>query len=343
MKYEPAIDRLRLIEAVRSSYGLVVEEISFVPVGYVAAAYAVQCADRAHYFLKLWPDTRAGRDGAARLSSYLPLTGALVERGLYPRVPYPIPARDGRLWSSFDGVPFVLFPHLAGFTPPSWPDWPLPIWEELARAVAAIHCATPGLTDVLPPRESFAFVAEADLRRGLAHLERIGLGARLGVCALQAAVLPRLDEIHAQIDRLNRLRQVVLQIPDAFVLCHTDMGGENLLVDDVGQIVVLDWEGATVAPPEHDLQCAVEGRHLRCFIEVYRQSGGAPRLHLDHFAFYLQRRYLDDMAARLLRILEEDTTADEDAELLAGMETWGFEQWRRLDQTLEGIASALEE
>jgi aminoglycoside phosphotransferase (APT) family kinase protein len=211
----------------------------------------------------------------------------------------------------------------------------------LARAIAVIHGATPALADVLPPRESFTFAIEADLYRGLQEIERLGPGAKLGMRALQAAVLPRLDEIHAQIDRLNRLRQIVLQIPNPFVLCHTDMGGENLLVDDAGHIAILDWEGATLAPPEHDLQCAVEGTHLRRFVEVYRQSGGAPRLHLDHFAFYLQRRYLEDMAARLLRILDEDTTPEEDAELLQGMDMWGFEQWRRLDQTLERIATAL--
>jgi hypothetical protein len=211
----------------------------------------------------------------------------------------------------------------------------------LARTIAVIHRATPALADVLPPRESFTFAIEADLRRALVEIERLRSGTRPGVRALQAAVLPRLDEIHAQIDRLNRLRQIVLQIPDPFVLCHTDLGGENLLVDDAGHIAILDWEGATLAPPEHDLQCAIEGSHLRRFVEVYRQSCSAPRLHLDHFAFYLQRRYLEDMSARLLRILEEDTTPKEEAELLQGMETWGFEQWRRLDRTLERIATAL--
>jgi aminoglycoside phosphotransferase (APT) family kinase protein len=275
------------------------------------------------------------------LGSYLPLTQAVVERGIYLRVPFPIPGRDGRLWSSFDGAPFAIFSFLTGFTPPVWPRWPVAIWEELARAIATIHRTMPALADVLPPRESFALAVEADLRRGLADLERLGSSARPGLTALQAAVLPRFGEIHAQLDRLDRLRQVVQQIPDPFVLCHTDMGGDNLLVDDAGRIAILDWEGATVAPPEHDLQCAVDGDYLSHFLEVYRKSGGAPRLHLDHFAFYLQRRYLEDMAARLLRILDEETTPDEDAELLQGMETWGFEQWRRLDETLDRINAAL--
>ena len=53
------------------------------------------------------------------------------------------------------------------------------------------------------------------------------------------------------------------------------------------------------------------------------------------------RRYLDDMTVRLLRILEENTTAEDDQEALMGMEAHGFAQWAALDSTLAGIAGAL--
>jgi hypothetical protein len=63
---------------------------------------------------------------------------------------------------------------------------------------------------------------------------------------------------------------------------------------------------------------------------------------LDHFAFYLLRRYLADMSARLQSILEENTLAKEDDEALYGIEAYGFSPWRSLDQTLEDTASALD-
>ena len=34
------------------------------------------------------------------------------------------------------------------------------------------------------------------------------------------------------------------------VLCHTDAAGDNLLVDHDGALAILDWDEATIAPPE---------------------------------------------------------------------------------------------
>ena len=103
---------------------------------------------------------------------------------------------------------------------------------------------------------------------------------------------------------------------------------------------MLDWDDATVAPPEHDLQCAI-GEGFGRFLAVYAEAGGACSLHLDHFAFYLLRRYLGDMTVRLLRVLDENTSARQDEDALDGMQTWGFAQWSALDETLDGIATAL--
>jgi len=47
------------------------------------------------------------------------------------------------------------------------------------------------------------------------------------------------------------------------------------------------------------------------------------------------------MTARLVRLLEESTTEEEDAALLYGMQAYGFTRWAALDTTLAGIAAAL--
>ncbi len=147
MKYEPAIDRAALIDTVRDAYGLPVDDLAFVPVGYASVCYAVYSAGQARYFLKLWPDTRVGRASAARRESMLRLTRALYERGLYTRVPYPIPTRSGALSATFAGTPFAVFPFLSGHAPP--PVWPLALKDEFARTFATIHRATSALADVL--------------------------------------------------------------------------------------------------------------------------------------------------------------------------------------------------
>ncbi len=58
MKYEPGIDHERLIQTVRTSYGLPVERLSFIPIGFDAVCYTLHCAGSERYFLKLWLQTR---------------------------------------------------------------------------------------------------------------------------------------------------------------------------------------------------------------------------------------------------------------------------------------------
>lgn len=337
MQYEPDIDRARLIAAVREAYGLAAEQLRFMPVGFAAACYVVDDATGRQHFLKLWPNAR-GRSDTARRERSLRLTRALYERQLYPRVPYPLVTRDGALWASYAGAPFAIFQLLAGDTPP--PIWSPALQEEFGRTLAALHRATPALADVLPARETFAIRCEAGLRRGLAAVARIAPGARPGLRALREFVLPRKAEILAQLARLHGLQRVVRRLDSPFVLCHTDIGGDNLLVDDQGRLSVLDWDDASVAPPEYDLHEARWVGPARV-LEVYTAAGGAAPLHLEHFAFALLRRHLEDMSARLERMLAPDAVAEADADLLDGIAAWGFAQWEALDTTLAPFATAL--
>jgi Ser/Thr protein kinase RdoA (MazF antagonist) len=333
MRHEPPIDRALIIETVRTRYGLDVETITFVPVGFATACYQASTVDGRRYFLKLWPDPRF-RDGE-RQAIVLRLLRAFHERGLEPRVPYPIPTQDGALSAEVAGIPLALFPFLPGEPLPA--ELPPDLADEFGRTIAAIHLATTALADVLPPRETFAFPWEADLRRALAATATTGSGARPGLRGLRGRVLARQDEILAQLARLHDLRRAVRRLPDAFVLCHTDMGGDNALIDDDGQLFVLDWDVATVAPPEHDLW-HVSGPVLASYLD----AGGSRSLHRDRFTFYVLRRGFEDMTARLVRMLDADTSPQEDAELLEGIDSWGFARWAALDARLADLEGVLE-
>lgn len=341
VEYDPPIDRDRLLDAVRQMYTVPAASLTRVPAGFTAVCFAVECTGDTRYFLKLWPDTAAGRKAAARRHGALVLTRALHELGLGPRVPYPIPTRSGALSADMGGTPFALFPFLTGQTPPYWPNWPAPLLEELACTIARIHQATPALAGVLPPREHFDLWFESDLRRGLEAVARIKPRDRPGLRALRRLVLPRQDEIVSQFTRLQHLRSTVRRLEGPAVLCHGDIGGDNLLLDGTGRFSVLDWDFATVAPPEYDLYEAAECAGFGRLLAVYREAGGSGPLLLDHFAFALLRRYLGDMTARLTRILGDPIGEAEEADALQGMEQWGFDRWSALDRTLRGIAAAL--
>src|SRR5436190_17815636 len=116
VRHEPALDRGALIAVVRAAYGFEAAWLAFVPVGYAAACYELRDGAGQRRFLKLWPDTGAGRAAAARLDATLPLLVALDRQGI--RVPAPIPTLAGALAASFGGQPFALFPFVRGRAPP---------------------------------------------------------------------------------------------------------------------------------------------------------------------------------------------------------------------------------
>lgn len=336
MKHEPPIDRARLVEAIRQSYDLPVVGLEFRPVGYAAASYVVR-TEGARYFLKVWPDPHTHPEAIERL----PLLRALHDRAIDLRVPCPSSTREGALWSSMQGVFYALYTFLDGHQPPPWSEWPQHLRDEYARIFATLHCATSEVSDVLPPAETFDMPVEPVLHAALDRLVGVGDTSREGLQALRSLLLPLREEILEQLARLHTLQEIVRQLPGPRVLCHTDLGLENLLVDDDGHLSVLDWDYNRVAPPEHDLHEPARLDGFERFLATYRACGVDWPLHIEHFAFYLLRRYLDDMAARVVRILERNTTWQEDEYDLSGITEWGIDSWRRLDRTLQEIERAL--
>jgi len=208
------------------------------------------------------------------------------------------------------------------------------MWTSMAAVLAEIHGASDVAQAVPLPRVGYALPFEAPLRAGLGRLDD------LAPCELREVMRPRRHEVLAQLDRLAWFGAAARRQPAPEVLCHTDFGGDNLLVHGSG-LSVLDWDTATVGPVELDLRLAAETDAAH-FLGAYRAAGGdVTSVTIERLAFYLLRRYVEDMTARFLRMLDEDPRPDEAADAIAGMHTWGFEQWARLDDVLERLAAAL--
>lgn len=105
-------------------------------------------------------------------------------------------------------------------------------------------------------------------------------------------------------------------------------------------MTVLDWDGAVIAPPEQDLWIATQ-TEVRPFLHAYIAAGGVTDLQAERFEFYLLRRYIEDMAARLFDLLYESPTPPAAADALDGMARWGWDQWDRLDERVASIKAAV--
>ncbi|WP_198664089.1 phosphotransferase [Jiangella endophytica] len=315
------LDELR--HWIRADFGIVADEVT--PIGHgadAAAAVWMVRAGGAFYAVK-W----TGGGSAAGLL----LPARLASLGI-DGVPAPVRALDGGLWSERGGRRLSLQPWVgdaravdAGLTPRQWTAYgallarvhAVPPDDAVARELPveehrpdAVLTATTAVTARLASGDG-----GDDLVRELAAAWRDGAGL-LGALAARSAVLGA------------RLRGR----PARAVVCHTDAHLGNVLLrsgrggvgrplparvgptpgagtDTSGaEVWLIDWDDATLAPPERDLMFVVGGlpgfapvgeRELGWFTVGYGRVDVDP----DRLAYYRAVRALVDLtefAAQLL-------------------------------------------
>jgi aminoglycoside phosphotransferase (APT) family kinase protein len=226
-----------------------------------------------------------------------PANLALLDQFALP-VPVPIAQRtvDGaRSAVTVDGRAYGLFRFFRGRH--ATPD----DWRETARVLRLVHdhplIAAPAVTLSEP--------SIARLRERLDH----------------PWVRDRRAEVEQSVGRLESVIERAAATSPPPVVVHTDFGGWNLLIGDAGEATaILDWDRLCIGPREHDLWIAFEHADSVAFLDAY----GAGALDRTHLEYALLRRAVQDLTARLV--------ANEDRE---GVETWGFDRWRRLDADLD--------
>ena len=70
---------------------------------------------------------------------------------------------------------------------------------------------------------------------------------------LQAFMKEHEAIIHRLVNRAESLSQIIQEQSPEFVLCHSDIHGGNVLIDESGAIYIVDWDEPIMAPKERDL------------------------------------------------------------------------------------------
>ncbi|MEM1282443.1 MAG: aminoglycoside phosphotransferase family protein [Chlamydiota bacterium] len=70
---------------------------------------------------------------------------------------------------------------------------------------------------------------------------------------LQAFIKENRSLMHHLVNRAEYLSLLVREQSPKFVLCHSDIHGGNVLIDESGSIFIVDWDEPIIAPKERDL------------------------------------------------------------------------------------------
>lgn len=317
MKDDLGIDRESLAARIGTEYGLWVGRIEFLPKGEVGYCYLIDSDIGLRYLVKVLPSTRMGLKSAKALDFCLPLMWNLFHGNYFRSLPCPVRTQAGSLKSDFGGMPVVVYNFIEGRTindeRPSDE-----VLATVARQIARIHNCAPYIGTENPPIDDLGIPFKGEMLTGLETLERTTQGDGEGKLALRDLILPLKEELLGRLGRLETLQPSVRGIKKQTVLCHTDPIGSNILIDARGEVYVLDWEGAILAPPEHDI-FAFTGDRFDLFLDNYEDEFGRVCLKTDFLGFYLYRRILEDLVDWMIRILHENRDEDQNRRDLEGI------------------------
>lgn len=306
MRIEPDLDQDKLLGMLRDRYLLEVDQLTFVPFGIDSWSYVAAGPDDSRVFVKLSrhaPSTNA-------TASEIPLLAALAA-GFVP-VPRPIARPDGGFVSALDGYDVQVLEYLEGRSLEDETAWPEDLYARVAETVAAVHASTSAVRHLVGRVERYELpflhpFAEALTAIGAGGAPPAGNDSTLA--RLREMIAPRARELRAAIGRLEELRDLARVRDSDEVLCHTDIWGSNLLRSDDGTLHLLDWNGALLGPPEHDLFMFAgtdffPADRFGWFLDRYDKAFRRVRLDAGTFGFYFYRRNLEDLAGFVASIAE---------------------------------------
>jgi spectinomycin phosphotransferase len=284
---EPPLDLSddTLRSAVSDRYGRTGASVTFLPLGHDSSAwvYRVQAADCTPYFLKV-------RKSVANPSSLL-VPRYLYDHGVM-QVIAPLPTIGKALWTEAGGYALILYPFVDGVT---GMDHGLSEgqWVEYGAVARRIHTTpiAPELAQTMR-RESFvpvgaAMVREVDTHIGERDFKSPETQELAAFWRKHRALILTLTEQAEELGR--RLARRALPL----VLCHADFHTANVLLDARGQVWIVDWDEAILAPRERDLMFAVGGgisrmlvgpRQERRFLQGYGDAAIDP-LALGYYRY----------------------------------------------------------
>ena len=304
MLVKPEFDNEKITHCLRDEYGLSVEKITFLPLGadQNTAVYRVAARDEALYFLKL---RRGAFDEAAVI-----VPKYLYDQGINQIIP-PLPTLTGLLWADLPPYKVILSPFVEGHNGFER-NLSHQQWIEFGAALKSFHSAE------LPPAISQSIQREkfSPKWRDIVKmfLERIREDTFDEPVALEMAAFlkTKSDETLELVKRAQRLAQTLQRQPPAYILCHADIHGWNLLIDHNSEaLYMVDWDTLIFAPKERDLMfigsgLGDSGYTLQEEETTFYQGYGKTQINPIAMAYYRYERIIEDIAVFCEQIFLSD-------------------------------------
>jgi spectinomycin phosphotransferase len=310
MLEKPDLAEEKIITSLQDAYGLVVSQLTFLPLGadVNAAVYRLAVEDGKSYFVKL------KRETFAEIGVALPRF--LHDQGI-PQIIAPLVTQNGQLWTRLEDFRLILYPFVQGrngFEVVLSPRQ----WSEFGSALKRVHTTRlPTEFETAIPRESYSPQFREQVKR---FLEQAKVGVIDDPVAVDVAELLRSEEevILELIHRAERLAILLQAQSPEYVLCHSDVHAGNILVAEDEALYLVDWDEPILAPKERDLMYiggaqGFTGVTAQEEETLFYRGYGPAKIDPLALAYYRYERIIQDIAAFCEQLLTT-TEGGEDRE-----------------------------
>lgn len=337
MLTKPNIQDSAIIKCLADAYGLDATAIDFLPLGadFNTAVYRVTTTHQIDYFLKL----KSGEFTEASVA----VPKYLADRGIKQIIP-PLSTTTGELWGNLGAFKAILYPYIEGS---NGVDTKLSEdqWIQLGATLKMLHeiNISPSIIKNVP-KEAFSPQGRKTVKTFLARIENELFEEPIALEMAKFLSSKRL-EIHTIIEKTEALATILQQQPLNPVLCHADLHGWNLMIDEASALYVIDWDTLILAPKERDLMFIGAGiwdsgrTPTEEELLFYRGYGQAD-INPNAIAYYRFERILQDIAAYCEYIFLSDQGGDDRAQCFEYLKA-NFLPGRTIERAYQADFSAL--
>ena len=301
MLEKPDIADELIISHLQDEYSLRVVELIFLPIGADSrtAVYRVVADSGTIYFLKL---RKNFNEVAVRIPMFLRESG--VEETIVP-----FAAKSKQLWADFGEYKIILYPFVEGKD-----GFEVELTDDQRRslgvALKRIHTAQipPELHQLLR-KETFSPEWRDSMKSYQVQVENESFGDPTAA-KLAEFIKSKQNEITRLVKLAGQLASDLQSKPQEWALCHSDFHGGNILISNMGELYIVDWDDPILAPKERDLMfvgAGIDGiwkskREEAGFYEGY----GNTAIDIRALAYYRYERVIEDLVVICDQILLTD-------------------------------------
>lgn len=279
----------KIINILKTEYGINCLSVISQKGGWSASAYKVSDGVK-NYFLKAYEINRASTPKlTSMIDIYVPITIWLNQNTkLSDKIPVPVVTKNGNYKCQDNHAIYLLYEYIDGETigDDELSDEQV---AQLSDIIAELHSfsSTQIPCDSLKIREDFGLPFLQPLKEHIIQdFENLASD-------LKELLKGRIGSVEKLMQRAENLSRFLIKNKPKMVFCHTDLHNWNLM-QSKNALILIDWEGLKVAPPEADLMFLKEKPYYKCFLDIYQEKHPDFQVNSDAMEFYLARRMLED-------------------------------------------------